>query len=227
MTLEHDRRDLCRVCKVGDARLEYLDARVVHAVLYLVAYAGRHNVARAAQAAVVGNAVAGGVHIGSHVIRINAHDVAQSAVALERKIFLVVVNIEDGLGGVYDAPCHGNTYLNGVAEAVVDLLAVVVERHYLEGYLLVRRLDLGALLCVCCNALYRRYVSALAELCFCRGVDRNAEGIYKVKSVAAQRADIFAEEREHERLLGAKHLEPDEGDESDAHPDAGYNKNDS
>ena len=52
--------------------------------------------------------VPGSVHTLSHVVRIDADDIAQGAVALQGKEFLVVIHVKYGFGGVDDAPCHGD-----------------------------------------------------------------------------------------------------------------------
>lgn len=95
-----------------------------------------YDLARATKAALVGLTVARGVDIRSDVVGIDAHDIAQCRVALEGEIFFVVVHVENGLCRVGHTPHHGDTDLHGVAEAVVDLLAGVVERHDLERDLL-------------------------------------------------------------------------------------------
>ena len=79
---QHYRCDLRRVSEVGNARLYDLQPRVRHLALDLVANALRHRLARAAQAALVRLSVARGIHIGRNIVGINAHDIAQRAVAL-------------------------------------------------------------------------------------------------------------------------------------------------
>ena len=150
--------------------------------------------------------VAGGVDAGGNVIGVDAHDVAQRRIALEGEIFFVVVHVENGLCRVGHTPHHGDTDLHGVAEAVVDLLAGVVERHDLERDLLAAaHLDCGG------RSLHGDkkigtlvaavYVAGLVELRLGGGVEGCAEGVDAVEALALERADVLAEEREHERLL--------------------------
>ena len=166
--------------------------------------------------------VAGGVHIGSHIIGINAHDVAQRRVALQRKIFLEVVYIKDGLGRIRHPPHDGDADLHRVAQAIIDFLAGIVQRHDLQRDPLVaahlhrslrtlrRQHDACGLAAV--------HIAGLVQLGLCGGVEGRAEGIYKVKARALQRADIFSEQRQHQRFLGLEHLQAAEGDKADHQP---------
>ena len=150
--------------------------------------------------------VAGGVDIRSDIVGIEADDVAQRRVALEGEILLVVVHVENGLGRVGHAPHHGDSDLHGVTETVVDLLAGVVERHDLERDLLAAaHLDRGG------RALHGSekvralvaavHIAGLVELRLGGGVERRAEGIDPVEALALERADVLAEQRQHQRLL--------------------------
>ena len=152
----------------------------------------------------VRHAVAGRIDVRRHVVGVDAHDVAQCAVALERKVFLVVINVKDGLRRVHHAPHDRDADLHGVAETVVDLLAGVVERHDLERDLLIPGdFDRAARLSGSDHdaVLGAVHIAALAELCVRRGVDRRAERIHVIKALALERADILTEERENERFL--------------------------
>ena len=196
-------------------------------MLDLVADALGHQLARAAQAPLVGDAVAGGVHIRRHVVGVDAHDVAQGAVALQGEVFLVVVHVEDGLGRVHHTPDDRDADLDGVAEAVVDLLAGVREGHGLERDLLAGHLggDIHALAQSRVQqggALAAVHIAGLVQLGFGRGVDRHTEGIDKIETRILECADIFAEECEHQRLLRLEHLQATKGDPADGQPkDAG------
>ena len=77
LALEHDGRDLGRIGEVGDARFDDLKARVGDLGLNFIADARGHDLARAAQAPLVGLTVARGVDIRGDVVGIDAHDVAQ------------------------------------------------------------------------------------------------------------------------------------------------------
>ena len=166
---------------------------------------------------VVGLAVAGGVDAGGHVIGVDAHHIAQGAVALEGEVFLVVVHIEHRLGGVLDLPDHRDTDLHRIAQAIVDLLAGVVQGHPLEG-------DLFAAVGGCrglvgrppCPApqparpvaspfwtspLWLRRVPAA-------GLTAVQKGLTQLKALPFQGADVVAEQGQHQSLLGLEDLQP-------------------
>ena len=115
LALQHDGCDLGGVGKVGDAGLDDLDASLRYPLLDLTANTGGDQLAGAAQTAVIGDAVAGGIYIGGDIVRIQPNDIAQGAIALQGKEFLVVIDIKDRLGGIYNAPCDGNADFYGVA----------------------------------------------------------------------------------------------------------------
>ena len=103
-----------------------------HLLLDLIADAGGNDLAGAAQAPVIGNAVAGGIHIGSNIVGVQTHDIAQGAIALQGQVFLVVIHIKNSLGGIDNAPGDSNADFHGISQAVIDLLAIIAEGHDLE-----------------------------------------------------------------------------------------------
>ena len=123
----------------------------------------------------------------------------RGAVALEGEVFLIIVHVENGLGRVHHAPHDRDADLDGVAEAVVYLLAGVIEGHYLERDLLAGILGQGHGIDARAEKLHRLgraavHVTALVELRLGRGVDADAEGIDKVEAGLPQRAGIVAEQ---------------------------------
>ena len=216
LSLQHDRGDLGRVGEIGDPCLDDLDTCFLYPVLDLVADPGGYDLAGTAQAAFVCDAVPGSVHTLSHVVRIDADDIAQGAVALQGKEFLVVIHVKYGFGGVDDAPCHGDADFHRVAQTVVDLLAAVVQGHDLQGNLLA-----GCFLCSGCRCACTVYIvdiPALAELRMGSGIDAGTERIDKVEAILFERSDIVAEQRQHQRFLRSQYLEsaekdPAEGDD--------------
>ena len=72
--------------------------------------------------------------------------------------------------------------------------------------------------------LARVHVAGLVQLGLGRRVHRHAEGIDKVEALFLQGADVFAEEGEHQGLLGLEHLQAQERDPADADPDHAKNK---
>ena len=58
------------------------------------------------------------------VVGVDARHVAQRGLYLHGHVAFVVVHVEDGLGGVGDAPHDDGRYLYGVAHLVVDLDAL-------------------------------------------------------------------------------------------------------
>ena len=74
------------------------------------------------------------------VVGVHAGDVAKGRLGLHRNEALVVVDVEQGLGGVLDAPDHDGRDLDGVAHLVVYLEGLAVERAC-------ARRDLGAPVC--------------------------------------------------------------------------------
>ena len=231
LALEHDGRNLGRIGEVGDARFDDLKARVGDLGLNFIADACGHDLARAAKAALVGLTVARGVDVRGDIVGIDAHDIAQCCVALEGQVFLIVVHVKHGLGCVGHAPHHGDSDFHGVTETVVDLLAGVVERHDLERDLLAGAgLDRGG------RALHGSekvralvaavHVAGLVELRLGGGVERRAEGIDPVEALALERADVLAEQRQHQRLLRlqnaqAAQWDPAEQQQDDAKDDKG------
>ena len=206
LALEHDGGDLRRVGEVCDPGLDDLQAGVRHLGLDLVPDAARHHLAGASEAALVGLAVSGGVDAGGHVVGVDADDVPQGGVALQGEILLVVVHVEDRGGGVCHPPHDGDADLNGVAQAVVDLLAGIVEGHDLQGDLLVERLRAGGLVGSVEGGLEAVlpavHVRGLVELGLGGGVHGGAEGVHEVEALPLQRADVPAEEGQHQGLLG-------------------------
>ena len=163
-----------------------------------------HDFGGTAKAALIGHTVAGGVHIGRHIVRVHPHDIAQGAVTLQRQVLLVVVHMEDRLCGIGHAPDDRNADLHRVAEAVVDLLAGVIQGHHLEGDLLAGQLSgLGAAAAACLElgVFPVVHVSALAQAGTCGRVDGGAEGVHPVKALSFQGADVIAEQGKHQRFL--------------------------
>ena len=127
---------------------------------------------------------------------------------MKREIFLVIIHVEHRLRGIHHPPHDRDPDLDGIAEAVVDLLAVVVERHDFQRDLPARELRRlrGSLRPRELAGDGEIDVPALVQLGARRGVDALTEGVDEIESLALQRADIFAEQREHERLLRFQNL---------------------
>ena len=137
LALQHDSGDLLGISQIGDARFQYFQPGILHLRLDLSTDALGNLGTGASEAAFVGQAVAGGVHIGGHIIGINAHDVAHGAVALQGQIFLEIVHVENRLGRVNHPPHHRYADVHRIAQGVVDLLLAVVQRHHFKGDFLI------------------------------------------------------------------------------------------
>ena len=131
--MQHDSGDFRSVGKIGDSGFNNFHSGFIYSLLNFITDSCRHYIAGAPKATVVGHAVACGIHVGSHVVRIKADDVAQGAVALEGKVFLIVIHVEHGLCSIGHPPCNRDTDIHGIAEAVVDFLAAVVQGHDFQG----------------------------------------------------------------------------------------------
>ena len=126
---------------------------------------------------------------------------------MQGEIFLIVIHIEHSLGGIGHAPDDRNADLHWVAQTIVDLLAGVVQGHHLERDLLAHGLD-GHLSILAVIAKQRSHavflavhVSALAQAGAGGGVDGGAEGVYPVKALSLQGADVITKQGEYQRLL--------------------------
>ena len=129
MTLKHNRGDFLSISEIGDTGFDYFDTRVGNFGLYFVFDAVDDHFAGTAQTAFVGYPVPGRIYVGRYVVGVNAYDIAKCAVALKRELFFVVVYVKYRFRRVHYAPHDGYTDFYGVAQTVVDLLAVVVKRH--------------------------------------------------------------------------------------------------
>ena len=89
LTLQHDGCDLGGVGQIGDAGFDDLQTGLGHLGLDLVTDAAGHHFTGAAQRAVVGVTVTGGVHVGSHVIRIDTFFFLPSLFGLTLKDLIV------------------------------------------------------------------------------------------------------------------------------------------
>ena len=207
--MQHDRRDLGGVGQISDAGFDDLDPGGGDVLLDLALDALCHHFRGAAQAALIGHTIAGGVHVGSHIVGVDAHHVAQGAVTLQGQVFFVVVHIEHGLCGVGHPPDHRNADLHRVAQAIVDLLAGVVQGHHLQGDLL------AVLLTVSLHHRALLNITALAQDGACGGVDRRAEGIDPVKALPLQGADVITEQGQHQRFLGLEDFQAREQENTD------------
>ena len=168
-----------------------------------------HHFRGAAQAALVGHTVAGGVHVGSHIVGVDAHHVAQGAVTLQGQVLFVVVYIEHGLGGVGHTPDDGDSDFHRVAQAIVDLLAGVVQGHHLQGDLL------AVLLTVSLHHRALLNITALAQDRARSRVDGSTEGIDPVEALPLQGADVITEQGQHQRFLGLEDFQAREQENTD------------
>ena len=111
---------------------------------------------------------------------------------MQGKEFLVVIDIEHRLGGIDNAPCYGDADLHGVAQAVVDLLAVVAQGHDLEGELFAGGIDLKGGAAVAGGGLdaQRFHVTALAQAGLGGGVYAGTEGIDIIVALTLQGAVV-------------------------------------
>lgn len=96
--------------------------------------------------------------------------------------------LNTALRGIADSPHDRYADLNRIAETVVYLLTVVIERHYLEGDFLADSLRLSSSL-----SRIRADVSALVQLGFSGRVDSCAERIDIEKAFVFERSYVFAE----------------------------------
>src|SRR5699024_6297935 len=132
LALKHYGSNLRSIGQIGDPGLNDLQPRLVYPALDLISDPGSHHLAGSTETTFVSHTVAGGVHIGSHIIWVDPHDVPQGAVALKRQILFIVIHVEHRFGSVHHPPHNGNADLHRVAQAVVDLLAIVVKGHDLQ-----------------------------------------------------------------------------------------------
>ena len=109
---------------MADARLEHLDPRLGEAVLDLLLEQVGHQERAAPQrdlALVV------------RVVGVQGRQVPHGGLALHVDEVLVVVHVEDGLGGVHDPPHHDRGDVDGVAVVVVHLELRALEVAHAQG----------------------------------------------------------------------------------------------
>ena len=87
---------------------------IVYFGLNLFLDATRHNFTRAAQAAFIGQAVACRIDVGSYVVRVDAHDLTKSCIALQGEVFLVIVYVKNGLRSIYHSPDDSDANFNRI-----------------------------------------------------------------------------------------------------------------
>jgi len=137
------------------------------------------------------------------VVGVDAGDVAKGGLGLHAHVALVVIHVEDGLGGVAHAPYHDGRDLYGVAHLVVDLQPVTVERAGARGDLgaacvALEVCALGALLVglhVCTHAVRRESKAA------------RVEGGGPTQALVADGAHVLAEEHADAHLAGLQREE--------------------
>ena len=216
--MQHNCSDFRRVCEISDARFDNFDARFFNTCLNFTADTVSNYVAGTTQTTLVSHTVTGGVDAGSYVIGINTNYVTQCAIALQGEEFLVVINVEYCLCSVNNAPRNGNTDFNGVTETVVDLLTVVAQSHDFERDSLVFVSGVDCNLAVFFNSnacTLGRNVTALVELGVSRRVDRTAEGVYSVESLALESTNIFTEQCQYKCFLGLENTQTAERNPAD------------
>ena len=103
--------------------------------------------------------------------------------------------------------------LHRVAQAVVDLLPVVVQGHDFQGNLLAPGLSLRLLF-----RLAAVHITTLVQLGLSRGIDARAEGVDVVEALPLQGADVLAEQGEHQGLLRLEHLQAAQEDPAQGQP---------
>src|SRR5690606_15797278 len=126
LPLEHDGGNFRRVSQVGDAGFENFKSGFFHFGLEFLANAFGHDCAGTTEAVFVRLAVAGGVNSRGYIVRVYTNNIADGAVALQGKVFFVIIHVEHSLGGVDNAPHDGDTDFHGVAQNVIYLLFAVV-----------------------------------------------------------------------------------------------------
>ena len=139
LSLKHDGCDLRRVGQISDACFNDFKARIGNLLLDFITDSESYDLAGPSEAAFIRDTVSGGVHVGSHVIGIDPHNIPECAVTLQGEIFLIIIHVKYSLGGVNHPPHNGNSDLNRISQAVVDFLAVIVQCHDLERNLPGRR----------------------------------------------------------------------------------------
>ena len=129
LTLEHRLRDLGRVGQVADARLEHLDARLRQPILDFRLHVLRHRGGIAAQRHLI-------LFVG--VVLVARREVAHRGLGLHLHEVLIVVDFEDGFGGVDDAPDDDGGDLDRIAFEVVDLQLGALEVTHAKRNALLR-----------------------------------------------------------------------------------------
>ena len=85
-----------------------------------------------AQRAFIRFAIARCIDVLSDVVRIQPHDITQRGVALQRQEFLIVIYRKDRFGRIVDTPDDRDSDFHRIAQAVVDFLLVVIQRHHFQ-----------------------------------------------------------------------------------------------
>ena len=111
---------------------------MIHSLLDLIPDPGSNDLAGSSQASLICDPVPGRIHIRRHIVRIDAYDIPQGRITLQGQVFLIVVNIEHRLGRIHHSPHDRDADLHRIAEAVIDLLPVIIECHDLKRDLLSR-----------------------------------------------------------------------------------------
>ena len=133
------------------------------------------------------------------IIRIAAHYVAQRGICLDRQEVLVIVNVEQRLRGICNAPDDYNSHLYGIAHLVVYLLLAVVVGHRLEGNLGARHSGLSAGLGLCGHG--------------------HAEYVDEEESFMLYGTDIFSEQGEYQGFIRLDYSQSDKRKPADTQPD--------
>lgn len=149
------------------------------------------------------------------VVGVHARHVAQRRLGLHGDIALVVVDVEERLGGIGDVPHHDGCDLDGVAHFVVDLQALAIQGAHAGG-------DSGG---VALGGLLRRGASGFGiahlELDHLADPGRSAHALAKERvgpeeALVADGAHVLAEQDAHARLAGLQREESVEWDEPQA-----------
>ena len=156
------------------------------------------------------------------VVRVHARHVAQRGLRLGGDELLVVIDVEQRLGGVLHVPHHDVGDLDGVAHLVVDLQDLAVQRAGADrdlGGQAGRRLGSGL------DGLGERQ-PALADGArhgvLRRGVGAHAaavEGVGPQEPLVADGSLVVSEQDAHARLAGLQGEEAADGDEPDDEQD--------
>ena len=104
LSLKHDCRNLRSICQISDTRFDDRKACFLHSALDLFFNSCRNHFAGTAKASFIRDTVSCGIYIRRYIVRIQPHNITERTIALQRKVFLIVVYIKNCFCRVHHPP---------------------------------------------------------------------------------------------------------------------------